>query len=110
MIVGICGTVKAAHWGVDCIGPTRHIHQRCRYFDEVPVFSIDWSEDNIDFILDDEVFFNINPNMMNGQPYPFNDPFFFILNVAVGGNWPGNPDASTVFPVFMAVDYVRVYQ
>ena len=40
----------------------------------------------------------------------FQKPFFFLLNVAVGGNWPGNPDASTVFPATLEVDYVRVYQ
>jgi beta-glucanase (GH16 family) len=47
---------------------------------------------------------------MNGQAYPFNEDFFFILNVAVGGNWPGYPDESTLFPVYMAIDYVRVFQ
>lgn len=40
----------------------------------------------------------------------FHQDFFIILNVAVGGNWPGSPDASTVFPQTMEVDYVRVYQ
>jgi beta-glucanase (GH16 family) len=67
-------------------------------------------EDEISFLMDDQVYFSITPSMMQGQPYPFNNPFFFILNVAVGGNWPGNPDESSEFPVFMAVDYVRVYQ
>ena len=40
----------------------------------------------------------------------FQEEFFFIFNVAVGGNWPGSPDASTVFPQEMVVDYVRVFQ
>ena len=109
------GTVHGtAHWGADWPswnhqGASTSIYPD--HFDgEFHVFSIDWSEDNIDFIMDDEVFFNINPSMMNGQPYPFNNPFFFLLNVAVGGNWPGYPDETTTFPVFMAVDYVRVYQ
>jgi hypothetical protein len=109
------GTIHGtAHWGIDWPNWTHQGLSTSIYpenFDEeFHVFSIDWTEDNIDFIMDDEVFFNINPSMMNGQPYPFNNPFFFILNVAVGGNWPGNPDESTTFPVFMAVDYVRVYQ
>ena len=60
--------------------------------------------------MDDEEFFTVNTGMMNGQNYPFNDPFFFILNVAVGGNWPGYPDETTTFPVFMAIDYIRVFQ
>ena len=42
--------------------------------------------------------------------YPFDQPFFFILNIAVGGNWPGSPDANTVFPQRMIVDYVRVFE
>ena len=111
----LAGTVHGtAHWGIDWPNWTHQGSSTSIYpenFDEeFHVFSIDWSEDNIDFIMDDEVFFNINPSMMNGQPYPFNNPFFFILNVAVGGNWPGYPDETTTFPVFMAVDYVRVYQ
>jgi beta-glucanase (GH16 family) len=40
----------------------------------------------------------------------FDHPFFMLLNVAVGGNWPGSPDATTVFPQKMYVDYVRVYE
>ena len=40
----------------------------------------------------------------------FDHPFFLILNLAVGGNWPGSPDANTAFPARMKVDYVRVYE
>jgi beta-glucanase (GH16 family) len=47
---------------------------------------------------------------LNGAPYPFNKNFFFVFNVAVGGNFPGNPDNSTAFPQWMVVDYVRVFQ
>ena len=69
------GTIHGtAHWGMDWPNWTHQGLSTSIYpenFDEeFHVFSIDWSEDNIDFILDDEVFFNINPNMMNGQPYP----------------------------------------
>jgi beta-glucanase (GH16 family) len=45
-----------------------------------------------------------------GQPWVFEHPFFIILNVAVGGSWPGSLDATTVFPQTMLVDYVRVYR
>ena len=47
---------------------------------------------------------------MGSNPYPFNNPFFMILNVAVGGDFDGNPNASTVFPQQMLVDYVRYYK
>ena len=45
---------------------------------------------------------------LNQGDWPFDEPFHFLLNVAVGGNWPGNPDATTVFPQRMEVDWVRV--
>lgn len=109
------GTVHGtAHWGADWPswnhqGSSTSIYPE--HFDaEFHVFSIDWTANSIRYLMDDEEFFTINTSMMNGQPYPFNNPFFFILNVAVGGNWPGYPDETTMFPVFMAVDYVRIYQ
>ena len=42
--------------------------------------------------------------------WPFDKPFFVVLNLAVGGTWPGDPDASTPFPAQLRVDYVRVYR
>ena len=80
------------------------------FSDEFHVFSIDWDEDGITWLVDDEPFFNVDNAVTGPQNYPFDAPFFFILNLAVGGQWPGYPDESTAFPQFMAVDYVRVYQ
>lgn len=74
------------------------------------VFSIIWEKDRIRWLLDDVVYFELTPDKLNGQPYPFNQPFFFILNVAVGGNLPGSPNATTLFPTSMIVDYIRVFQ
>jgi len=74
------------------------------------VFSIQWKQGIIYWYLDDILYYSISSKQMEGQPYPFNDQFFFLLNVAVGGNWPGRPDATTVFPQQMVVDYVRVFQ
>jgi hypothetical protein len=80
-------------------------------FDEAfHVFSLIWEEDHIQILVDDQMYFEVTPDALNGQPWPFNQPFFFIFNVAVGGNWPGSPDASTLFPQYMVVDYVRVFQ
>lgn len=73
------------------------------------VFSILWDSTKIDWYIDNHKYFSANKKDINGN-YPFNKPFFFILNVAVGGNWPGSPDSSTVFPQRMVVDYVRVFQ
>ena len=80
------------------------------FADEFHVFSLEWQEDEIKLFLDDQHYHTITPLNMNGYEYPFNDAFFFIMNVAIGGNWPGDPDDTTPFPGFMAVDYIRVFQ
>ncbi len=78
--------------------------------DEFHVFSINWENNLIQFFVDDVLYHTITPASLNGEAYPFNKNFFFIFNVAVGGNFPGNPDGSTPFPQHMIVDYVRVFQ
>ena len=65
------------------------------------------------WLMNDEPYFQLTTAQhvaTSGFDSPFNDPFFFIFNIAVGGNWPGSPDETTLFPQFMAVDYVRVCQ
>ena len=47
---------------------------------------------------------------LGGNNYPFNEEFYFLVNLAVGGNWPGPPDATTVFPQWLIVDFIRIYQ
>ena len=80
------------------------------FSDEFHVFSIDWDENGITWLLDDQPFYTVDNNVTGSQPYPFDNPFFFIMNIAVGGQWPGYPDDTTEFPQFLAVDYVRVFQ
>ncbi len=78
--------------------------------DDFHVYAIEWEENRIRWFLDGQQFFSLTPaNLPNGSAWVFNAPQFLILNVAVGGNWPGNPGTSTVFPQRMTVDYVRVY-
>lgn len=74
------------------------------------VFSIIWVENSIQFFVDDHLFFTGTNTSITSGTYAFNHPYFFILNVAVGGDWPGPPDATTTFPQRMFVDYVRVFQ
>ncbi|NHE59441.1 glycoside hydrolase family 16 protein [Cyclobacterium sp. GBPx2] len=76
--------------------------------DNFHVYSLIWEENQITWLLDDEVFhsMDISPAAMD----EFREPFFLLINMAVGGNWPGNPDASTRFPQQLAVDYVRVFE
>jgi beta-glucanase (GH16 family) len=80
------------------------------FSDAFHVFSIEWKQDQIKMYVDNNLYHTLNATDIGAANYPFNQPFFFIFNVAVGGNWPGNPDASTNFPQWMIVDYVRVYQ
>lgn len=74
------------------------------------VFSEIWTADSVQYLVDNNVYVSASyqANVTSGTN-PFNSPFFFIFNVAVGGDWPGSPNASTVFPQRMFVDYVRVF-
>ncbi|NCU04425.1 MAG: family 16 glycosylhydrolase [Chitinophagaceae bacterium] len=80
------------------------------FSDRFRVFSIIWEEDKVRWFVDDVLYFTFTKADVGAANYPFNAPQFLIFNVAVGGNWPGPPDASTVFPQRMYVDYVRVFQ
>ncbi len=73
-------------------------------------FAIEWSPDKIEFLVDGVAYETVTAASLRGTNWVFNRPFFFLLNVAVGGDWPGNPDGTTVFPQEMAVDYVRVWK
>jgi beta-glucanase (GH16 family) len=78
------------------------------FADGYHIFAIEWNNTKITAFVDDTQYFviDITPAALS----EFQQNFFIILNVAVGGTWPGPPDASTVFPQTMEVDYVRVYQ
>ncbi|MBK9290111.1 MAG: family 16 glycosylhydrolase [Bacteroidetes bacterium] len=76
--------------------------------DKFHVFSIVWQENAIRWYVDYQLYHEIKDTDIRFESFRL--PHFFIFNVAVGGNWPGNPDATTVFPQTMIVDYVRVFQ
>lgn len=73
------------------------------------VFAIEWSPELIVWYMDGVEYHRVTPADVPGE-WVFEHDFFLILNVAVGGYWPGYPDETTVFPQQMLVDYVRVYQ
>jgi len=72
------------------------------------VYSIVWNETQIEWMLNDVTYHTLN--ISGGGMEAFHKPFYMILNVAIGGNWPGNPSTATQFPTQMQVDYVRVFQ
>ncbi|MGD8472794.1 MAG: family 16 glycosylhydrolase [Anaerolineae bacterium] len=79
------------------------------FSDDFHVYAVEWEPDEIRWYVDGVQFFAATPDDVSGE-WVFNHPFYIILNVAVGGNWPGYPDETTTFPQTMHVDYVRVYQ
>ncbi|MBZ5516712.1 MAG: glycoside hydrolase family 16 protein [Acidobacteriia bacterium] len=82
-----------------------------RFADDFHVFAIEWEAKFIRFYVDGKLYATRRPSdLPSGANWVFNKPFFIILNVAVGGEWPGDPDSTTIFPQTMLVDYVRVYQ
>lgn len=77
-----------------------------RFADEFHVFSIIWTSSSIVWLRDDIQYQVIDITNLSA----FHNNFFFILNLAVGGNWPGSPNASTIFDQTLLVDYIRVFQ
>ena len=78
------------------------------FADEYHVFTVEWDDQEIRGFMDDIQYFTAD--ITPAQLSEFHNNFFIILNVAVGGNWPGSPDATTSFPQTMEIDWVRVYQ
>jgi len=80
------------------------------FSDDFHVFSVDWSPDQIRWFVDGTQYKLLSSHdLPTGSKWVFDHPFFIILNFAVGGEWPGNPDPNTIFPQTMLVDYLRVY-
>ncbi|MFN6991532.1 MAG: family 16 glycosylhydrolase [Fervidobacterium sp.] len=79
---------------------------------EFYVFGILWNENEIVWYVNDKIYHRVTKDSLEkqGKVWVFNQPFFIILNLAVGGNWPGYPDFDTPFPARMYIDYVRAYE
>jgi len=77
-----------------------------KYADEFHVFSVVWNQNSIKWYRDNILFSTLNTSSISA----FQEQFFFILNIAVEGDWPGPVSQATVFPQYMLVDYIRVFQ
>ncbi len=73
-------------------------------------YSIEWDSESVKWFLDGEKYWEVNIKEAINSTEEFQKPHYIILNLAIGGDWPKNPDATTTFPDTMLVDYVRVYQ
>jgi beta-glucanase (GH16 family) len=97
--------------GANGIGGPLALTGAGRYADVFHVFAVEWEPNAIRWYVDQTLYFSTKPaSIPAGTIWAYDHPFFLILNVAVGGGWPGSPDGTTVFPQTMTVDYVRVYQ
>jgi beta-glucanase (GH16 family) len=77
---------------------------------EFHIYGIIWDETKIQFFVDGNFYNEFTYSSGNNSATVFQNPYFFLLNLAVGGNWPGNPDGTATFPATMEVDYIRVFQ
>ena len=78
--------------------------------DDFHLFAVEWEPAAVRFYVDGNLYLTETPsNLPSGTHWVFDHPFFILLNVAVGGNFPGSPDSTSVFPQAMLVDYVRAY-
>ncbi len=78
------------------------------FSDGFHTFAIDWAPNVIRWYVDGNLYQTRTPADLNGNRWVFDHPFYLILNLAVGGYWPGDPNSSTVFPQHLVVDYVHV--
>jgi len=90
---------------------TRYTLAGAGFNDDFHVFGVEWSQSRITWLVDGVPYRTITPaSLPRGGTWVFDHPFYVILNVAVGGNFVGPPDDSTIFPQTMLIDWVRVYR
>ena len=96
--------------GANGVGGPCSLPGNPNFADDFHIYAVEWTTNEIKWFVDSHQYFSSNSGSIpGGATWVYTQPQFIILNVAVGGSWPGNPDGTTVFPQQMLVDYVRVY-
>jgi beta-glucanase (GH16 family) len=108
----IYGTVHGPGYsGAKGLGTSFSLTNNERFSDSFHVFALEWEANALRFYCDGALYQTLTPsNLPRDTKWVYDRPYFLLLNLAVGGVWPGNPDETTTFPQTMYVDYVRVYQ
>ncbi|MFG1997266.1 family 16 glycosylhydrolase [Actinoplanes sp. NPDC048988] len=88
---------------------SRYVLQSGAFTDDFHTFGVDWAPEAISWYVDGVKYAQKTLADIRGGKWVFDHPFFMILNLAVGGSWPGSPTSSTLFPQRLLVDYVRVW-
>jgi beta-glucanase (GH16 family) len=97
--------------GASPIGASYSLPSNADFADGFHTFAVEWEQNAIRFYVDGVLYKTRTPaDLPSGTRWVYDHPFFVLLNVAVGGQWPGSPDATTTFPQRMLIDYVRVYE
>jgi beta-glucanase (GH16 family) len=92
------------------IGSPFSLPARQNFADDFHIYAVEWEPDVMRFYVNDRLYATRTPaDLPRDAKWAYDHPFFIVLNVAVGGDWPGNPDSTAKFPQNMLVDYVRVY-
>lgn len=104
----INGTVHGPGYSGGNAISSSYFLENSRFDIDYHVFAVEWDTDKIDFFVDGFLYNRITKSDVPGD-WVYDHPFFMILNVAVGGNYLGNPNSGTPFPQKMTVDYIRVY-
>jgi beta-glucanase (GH16 family) len=106
------GTIHGPGYsGANGIGSGYSLPTAQRFCDDFHVFAVEWLPDSIRWYSDAHLYKTTTPaDLPPHARWVFNRPFYLLLNLAIGGDWPGSPDQKTQFPQSMYVDYVRVYE
>jgi beta-glucanase (GH16 family) len=105
----ILGTLHGPGYS-GALGLTQWHRQEYDIADDFHTYAVDWSPEGITWFYDGEPYFTVTPEVMNGREWVFDDEFFLLLNLALGGSYPGPIGLDVEFPVYLYVDHVRVYQ
>jgi beta-glucanase (GH16 family) len=110
------GTIHGSLHGPSTVAPTSDLTSIFtlpagqNFATDFHLYAVEWEPDTIRFYVDSNLYATFrSSDWPTGGKWVFDHPFFIILNLAVGGDWPGSPDATTKFPQTMLVDYARVY-
>jgi beta-glucanase (GH16 family) len=106
------GTIHGPGYSGDHgIGAPFALPSKANFADDFHIYAVEWEPKAIRFYVDDHLYETRTPSdLPAGAKWVYDHPFFLLLNVAVGGGWSGSPDATSVYPQTMLVDYVRVYR